>query len=80
MSETETGRHGGAESSGEESAAQGKAIFLDQTLWHRLAAPGDQENYLNAWLTLQCRMVEQASRAVVVIGPPNTGPFKPVTY
>lgn len=80
MSETETGRQDGADSSGDESAPQGKAIFLDQTLWHRLAAPGDQENYLNAWLTLQCRMVEQASRAVVVIGPPNTGPFKPVTY
>lgn len=80
MSETETGQQSGAESSEAESAPQGKAIVLDQTLWHRLAVPGDQEKYLDAWLTLLCRMVEQASRAVVVIGPPNTGPFKPVTY
>jgi len=51
--------------------------LLDQTLWSRFRAAEGGEAFAAAWLALQCRFVEGASAAVLVLGAPDSGPFRP---
>lgn len=46
-----------------------------QLLWSRFAETGDLRQFCAAWLALQCQMLEGTLRAVLVLGPPDTGPF-----
>ncbi|MEB0135169.1 efflux RND transporter periplasmic adaptor subunit [Actimicrobium sp. CCC2.4] len=51
-----------------------------QSLWQSFAAPIDTRQFGSAWLALQCAMIEGATGAVMVLGPPDTGPFLPVAF
>ncbi|EGF30624.1 GAF domain protein [Oxalobacteraceae bacterium IMCC9480] len=51
-----------------------------QSLWQSFAAPLDIRQFGSAWLALQCAMIEGATGAVMVLGPPDTGPFLPVAF
>jgi multidrug resistance efflux pump len=55
------------------SSAQGG----DQSLWHLHAEASSAEAYFQTWLALQCSMIEGAIQGVLVLGPPETGPFVP---
>lgn len=48
--------------------------------WTELVAATSSEQHARAWLALQCSMLEQVERAVVVLGPPDTGPFVPEAF
>jgi multidrug resistance efflux pump len=41
--------------------------FLDQALWRRLSEATSREDYLSAWLALQCSMLDGVVRAVLVL-------------
>lgn len=51
-----------------------------QVQWTRLAQASDEREFCAAWLALQCAMLPGALRAVVVLGPPEVGPFAPVAF
>jgi RND family efflux transporter MFP subunit len=51
--------------------------WLDQALWSRFRAAETPEAFAAAWLALQCRQVEGATAAVLVLGEPDIGPFRP---
>lgn len=51
-----------------------------QALWTLVAESSDAAVFGPAWLALQCAMVPDAVRAVLVVGPPDTGPFLPVAF
>jgi hypothetical protein len=57
-----------------------RVSVIDQALWKRFAdarTPGEFGSY---WLALQCRMLPDAVAGVVVLGPPDEGPFAPVAF
>lgn len=54
--------------------------FLDQTLWKHLGEASTPKDIAKSWLPLQCRMIPEVSRGVVVLGEPDTGPFTPAAY
>lgn len=55
----------------------GRLTYLDQALWQRLACGPGEEPDLEAWLALQCGMLAGAVSGVLVLGPPDVGPFRP---
>ncbi len=68
---------GAARSAGEPPAALIGHPQLDQALWARFRAAASPEAFAAAWLALQCRQVEGATAAVLVLGEPDLGPFHP---
>jgi hypothetical protein len=51
--------------------------FLDKILWVRISRPETEDDFIAAWLTLQCHLIPAITRAVVVTGPPDQGPYVP---
>lgn len=58
----------------------GEEIDQQQALWLRFADPADAQQFNATWLALQCEMIDGAVRAVMVLGPPDLGPFLPVAF
>lgn len=54
--------------------------FLDKTLWNQLGNFSSEESFTTAWLALQCHLIPQVSKAVLVLGSPEEGPYAPVAY
>lgn len=50
----------------------------DQQLWSRLAKATDREDFAATWLQVQARMLTGARVGVLILGPPEAGPFVPV--
>jgi hypothetical protein len=46
-------------------------------LWNALSAASSHAEFTAAWLALQCAMVPGVRCGVLVLGPPDTGPFAP---
>ncbi len=46
-------------------------------MWNALAAASDDAEFAAAWLALQCSMIAGVRCGVLVLGPPDTGPFAP---
>lgn len=59
-------------------AEAGRVAFLNQALWRRLADAESPESFAAAWLALQCRIIDDATGGLVVLGPVEQGPFRPV--
>ena len=62
-----------------------------QALWNQLATAADvdttsvadeNDQFNTTWLALQCSLISDAepAQAVLVLGPPNTGPFLPAAF
>jgi RND family efflux transporter MFP subunit len=49
-------------------------------VWADLADPLDSTKFDAAWLTLQCEQLGDVTCAVLVMGPPDTGPFLPTAF
>ena len=50
---------------------------VEKALWQRFATAEDDATYLRDWLALQCARIDGAKGAAVVLGEPDTGPFRP---
>lgn len=51
----------------------------EDTLWQTWSAADSVDAAGQAWLALQCAMIEGATRGVLVLGPPDSGPYAPVS-
>ncbi|MEK7861941.1 MAG: GAF domain-containing protein, partial [Chloroflexota bacterium] len=51
---------------------------VDRALWSQFAEAASAETFCRSWLALQCRMIEGVSGALVLLGPPDRGPFSPI--
>lgn len=49
----------------------------EQELWRRFAEAGSAKGFYESWLALQCRMFRGTRCALLLLGPPDTGPFTP---
>jgi multidrug resistance efflux pump len=50
----------------------------DTLFWHRFAEASTPRAFCQSWLPLQCRMLKRVRCAMVLLGEPDSGPFKPV--
>lgn len=57
----------------------GQTPETPQSLWHLHAEASSPEAFYNTWLALQCSMVEGTVQGVLVLGPPEAGPFVPAS-
>ncbi len=62
-----------------DAALSPEADGVADGLWQAYADAASPEAAGNAWLALQCSMIDGASRGVLVLGAPDTGPFAPVS-
>ena len=56
----------------------GSITYLEPALWLQLTGATPDQEFFQAWLRLQCRMIDDANHAVVLIGPADAGPFQPI--
>ncbi len=64
----------------EPKAPTGTVVDLNQALWRQLQDATSTESFSEAWLTLQCQMLGDASAGVVVLKKTETGAFAPVAF
>ncbi len=50
----------------------------DSGLWARFAHAATIESFCTSWLELQCRVVGPVEAGMVLLGPADRGPFRPV--
>ncbi len=60
--------------------SQRPVSFLDQALWKQFTEAVTPEAYIDAWLALQCRLISNVGRGVVVLGEADEGPFAPAAF
>jgi multidrug resistance efflux pump len=53
-------------------------VLQDQTLWTAFAQAATAQIFCQHWLALQCRMIGGVQAAMVLLGPADRGPFRPV--
>lgn len=53
-------------------------VTLEQTLWTSFAEASTIESFCRSWLALQCRMMGGVRAGMVLLGPADRGPFRPV--
>jgi GAF domain-containing protein len=53
-------------------------VTQEQALWTAFAEASSMETFCQSWLALQCRMMGAARAGIVLLGPPDRGPFRPV--
>lgn len=74
------GRGPTSDAPSDRSGHGGSFTFLDQALWKQFREAADADAFTSAWLALQCRIIGDASAAVVLLGEPDQGPFVPAAW
>jgi RND family efflux transporter MFP subunit len=55
-----------------------KAVtYLEPALWRQLSEADNEQDFCSSWLHLQCRMIDNCLSGIVILGPSETGPFRP---
>jgi len=60
--------------------ATAQVTQLEQALWQQFAHAKQSGDFYQSWLALQCHQTSQCTRAVLVLGTVDTGPFSPAAY
>ena len=63
---------------GADFTAEQVDVTQDHTLWTSFAEAASVEAFCQSWLALQCRMLGGIQAGIVLLGPPDRGPFRPV--
>lgn len=50
----------------------------ERPLWSALAGASTPETFCRAWLALQCRMIFGVTGGMLLLGPPDSGPYRPI--
>ena len=53
-------------------------VTQEQALWAAFAEASTIEAFCQSWLALQCQMMGGTQAGLVLLGPPDRGPFRPV--
>jgi len=74
---TTSQREANSSAAGDAAPAVAELAYLDQALWKRFHTAANTEEFAGAWLALQCSMLPGIRAGVVVLGPPDRGPYAP---
>lgn len=58
--------------------ADASDVTQEHSLWASFAEASTVEAFCRSWLALQCRMMGGVRAGMVLLGPPDRGPFRPV--
>ncbi len=62
-----------------QKSGEGSVAYLEQALWRKLTDFSSEEEFCQSWLALQSRIIGGVRMGLVVLGPPEKGPFVPIT-
>ncbi len=54
--------------------------FINHSLWKRLSKTKTDEEFCHNWLYLQSNIIGGVNSSIMVLGPPEKGPFKPIAF
>ena len=60
------------------STADESNVLQDQALWTAFVEAATPQSFCESWLALQCRMMPGTHAGLILLGPPDRGPFRPV--
>lgn len=63
-----------------EGTSEGSDPDPDRIFWRQFAEATTQKNFCQSWLFLQCRYLTGVRCAMVLLGPPDEGPYTPVAF
>ena len=80
MSEQITSQRASVQSAAEAPASTAGQVDVtqDHLLWTSFAEASTVEAFCQSWLALQCRMIGGVRAGMVLLGPADRGPFRPV--
>ena len=80
MSEQITSQRASVQSAAEAPASTAGQVDVtqDHLLWTSFAEASTMESFCQSWLALQCRMIGGVRAGMVLLGPADRGPFRPV--
>lgn len=58
----------------------GRGMDPNRQVWQQFAEANTPQLFCQSWLTLQCRYLDGVKCAMVLLGPPDEGPFSPVAF
>ena len=60
------------------STAERPATEQDSVVWAQFAQADNAESFCRSWLAIQCRIVTDVMGGLMLLGPPDVGPFTPI--
>jgi len=63
-----------------EGEAAARTFDVDQVVWRQFAEASTPEEFYRSWLGVVARLVGEVRGGVVVLGPPETGPYTPAAF
>ncbi len=54
--------------------------YLEPALWKKITEASTEQDFCQSWIRLQCRIINNASGGVVVLGDPDAGHYAPVAF
>lgn len=79
MESSELGSAGaGARREPDQSAAVKRAGERARSEWGRFAEADTVDSFCRSWLAIQCRVIPDVKGGLVLLGPPDAGPFTPI--
>ena len=79
MDSTELRVPGHSPSQAEPDGNTAQQIFeREHLIWAQFAAADHVDGFCRSWLAIQCRMISGVTGGLVLLGPPDAGPFTPV--
>jgi hypothetical protein len=64
----------------QDAVAAPQTLDLEKVIWRQFAEASTPEAFYRAWLAVQLRMIRDVQGGVVVLGPPDTGPYAPAAF
>lgn len=63
-----------------EGTVDGRGSDPDHLYWQQFAEAKTPKAFCQGWLSLQCRYLKDVMCAMVLLGPPDEGPFSPIAF
>ena len=64
----------------DQAAEESTILYPDQTLWRQFGESKTDEDFYYHWIRLQIQFITGVHSGIIVAGPPDTGPFTPVSF
>lgn len=63
-----------------EAGTAPQALDLEKVLWRQFAEASSPEAFYRSWLAVQLRLIRGVLGGVIVLGPPDAGPYTPAAF
>lgn len=60
------------------STSKQQSTEQESAVWAQFAQAENAESFCRSWLAIQCQMITDVLGGLMLLGPPNTGPFTPI--